>query len=152
MIKRKLNSTVGNLEYLLVFLGWIAVGMFFMHNANAQVVMVKDSLMWSPLTLGLCLAGWSLSFMSDWAGTWTQDRVCLANYILLNLPRLFIGFISTLICYVLLPQIGGIAGFELHFNNIGAFITGLSADVIIHRLVNLMPRPTPPIDQPKDKS
>lgn len=105
-----------------------------------SIVRMDDSFVWSPLTLGMCIIGWLISLISDWGVKWNLMRTCLKDFLLDNTPRVIMGLLGVIACYVLIPEIIETFQLNMKMNNLGAFITGLSADVIVHRIRGLIPQ------------
>lgn len=101
---------------------------------------LDDEFSWSPLTLSMCIAGWAISLLTEWGAKWQMMRICFKDFILDSPPRVVLGFVSVLSCYVLIPEIITLFQLDMKMNNLGAFVTGLSADVIVHRIRGLIPR------------
>lgn len=101
---------------------------------------LNDEFSWSPLTLAMCIAGWLISLLTEWGTKWQLMRLCSKDFIIDNFPRVVVGFISVLACYVLIPELIVLFNLNMKMNNLGAFVTGLCADVIVHRIRGLIPR------------
>lgn len=128
---------------ILILLFWLLV-LSASATADETVRQVarrlNDEFSWSPLTLVMCITGWAISLLTEWGTKWQLMRLCLKDFILDSLPRVIVGFISVLTCYVLIPEIIVLFQLDMKMNNLGAFVTGLSADVIVHRIKGLIPR------------
>jgi hypothetical protein len=110
-------------------------------EAAQAITRLDDQLAWSPITLAMCFAGWAISLISEWGVKWNLTRICFKDYLHDNVPRVIIGALSVATCYVLIPELIDTFHLEMRMNNLGAFITGLSADVIVHRIRGLVPQP-----------
>lgn len=149
------------LKEALIVLIMIALCLFvFSASAMAEVAKdvvrqvgyrMADEFTWSPLTFTMCVAGWLISLLSEWASKWNLMRLCLKDFIIDNFPRVTIGLISVLCCYILIPELIVLFDLDMKMNNLGAFVTGLSADVIVHRIRGLIPRSPEARDVEREK-
>lgn len=124
---------VGKIQRAALLAIWIALPLIAWAGGAVQA---PQEVRWSPVTLFLCLVGWFLSWASEWGTEYIQGKRCLTNYVLAHVPRLLIGLVSALACYVMLPDLITVVGVG---GKVGAFLAGLASDFIVHRIRGLIP-------------
>lgn len=144
-----MEKIISRLEQVTVFLVWLSV-IAYAATAHAEghgIIRAPEDLIWNLTTITLCLAGWFLSWGSEWATEYVQKQKCFTKFALDHLPRLAISLVSTFAVYAMLPELGTMLGFDLKFGNLGAFVCGLGADFIVQRIRGVIPKkelPPPP--------